>query len=139
MLVKCFWSPNSRYEHSEAASGAFQQWQQQQWITFTSADYYMQSLQALVYCWQKCTQLLMATTFKNTVSKLKARSMKQRYCALHIYRILQGNKDEALPGSTYKFLTIVQTYSRQLNITLQEGFHRSTTIRCSKYISLQSY
>lgn len=63
MLVECFWSPNSGHEHNVAVNGAFQQWQQQEWITFTSADY-VHSLQALVHCQQKCTQLLVVIMFK---------------------------------------------------------------------------
>jgi len=38
----------------EAMGGAFQQWQQQQWFTFASADMYKRGMWVLVHCWQKC-------------------------------------------------------------------------------------
>ena len=53
MLDECFWRPISGFEHSEVVGGAFQQWQKQ-WITFASAGFYKQSMQALVHHWQKC-------------------------------------------------------------------------------------
>ena len=48
------WRPNSGCEHSEAVGGAFQQWQQQQWITSTGADFYKHGMQTPIQCWQKC-------------------------------------------------------------------------------------
>jgi len=35
--------------------GAFQQWQQQQWVTSIGADFYKCSMQALIHRWQKWT------------------------------------------------------------------------------------
>jgi len=50
-LAERLWKPNSGCEHSEVAGGAFQQWQQQQWLTSTGVDVYKHGVQALVHCW----------------------------------------------------------------------------------------
>ena len=52
MLAEHLWRLNSGYEHSQAAGGTFQQWQQ--WVTSTGADFYEHDLQVLVLHWQKC-------------------------------------------------------------------------------------
>ena len=53
-LAERLWRPNSRCEHSEAVSGAFQQCPQQQWVNSTGTDFYKHGMQTLVYCWWKC-------------------------------------------------------------------------------------
>ena len=54
VFTEHLWRPNSRCSHHEAVGGAFQQWWQRQWVTFTGADCYKHSMQALVHCWWKC-------------------------------------------------------------------------------------
>ena len=53
MLAEHFWRPNSGCECSKALSGAFQQWQKQQYITSADIDCYKCSMLALVH-WRKC-------------------------------------------------------------------------------------
>lgn len=38
-----------------AQHGALQQWKLQQWVTSTAAGIFECDMQALVYCWRKCT------------------------------------------------------------------------------------
>ena len=52
-LAECLWRPNRGCEHSEAVGDVFQQWQQQQWVTYADADCYEHGIQALVHCWRK--------------------------------------------------------------------------------------
>jgi len=49
MLDECLWRPNSGYQHSEVASGAFQQWRQQ--VICADADISKHGMQALVHSW----------------------------------------------------------------------------------------
>jgi len=67
MLAEHLWRQNSVCEYSEAADGAFQQWQQQQWVTTAGADLCQDGMQALVHCWQKsranCEKLCSKTVF----------------------------------------------------------------------------
>jgi len=53
MLAELSRRPTSGCEHSEAVGGAFQQWQQQQWVTSAGADFDKSGMQVLVHCWQK--------------------------------------------------------------------------------------
>jgi len=48
MLAEHLQRPNSECECSELVGGAFQQWQQQQWVTTSGADFYQLSMQAHV-------------------------------------------------------------------------------------------
>jgi len=50
-LDVCLWRPNGGCEHSEVVGGAFQQWEQQQWVTSAGADFEECGIQALVHCW----------------------------------------------------------------------------------------
>ena len=53
MFAECLWRPNDGSEHSEAASGAFQQWWQRQLVTSSGANVYKCGMQALVHHWRK--------------------------------------------------------------------------------------
>jgi len=48
------WRPNSECEHSEAVGGAFQQWQQRQWVASTGAEFDKHNIQGLVHHREKC-------------------------------------------------------------------------------------
>jgi len=48
MLAEYFCRPTSGCDYSEAVDGASQQWQQQQYITSTGADFYKSDMQVLV-------------------------------------------------------------------------------------------
>ena len=54
VLAECLWRPNSGCEQSEAVSGVFRQWWQQQWVTSTGIDLYKQSMHTLVHHRWKC-------------------------------------------------------------------------------------
>ena len=54
MLAEHLWRTNSGCEHSEPVGGAFQQWQQWQWVTSSGAGFYKHSMQALVHAQWKC-------------------------------------------------------------------------------------
>ena len=53
-LGECLWRWNNGCKNSEVAGGAFQQWQQQERVISTGADFYKRSLRALLHCWWKC-------------------------------------------------------------------------------------
>ena len=53
MLSECLWRPNTGCKHGEVVGGTFQQWQQQQWVTSSGADFYECGMHALVHHWQK--------------------------------------------------------------------------------------
>ena len=61
MLAEHLWRPNSGCEHSEAVGATFQQWQQ--WYErraafWTAMHSYKHSMQVLVHCWWKKTELM---------------------------------------------------------------------------------
>jgi len=48
------WKPTSGCGNSEVVSGAFQQWQEEQWVTTSAAVIYKNGMRTLVHCWLKC-------------------------------------------------------------------------------------
>jgi len=54
MLAEHLWRPNNGCQHSEAASGAFKQWQQRPWITSTGTGFSEHGTKAVVHHQQKC-------------------------------------------------------------------------------------
>ena len=68
-LAECLWRSNSGFGHSKAEGGAFQWWQQWQWITSAGTDFYKYSMQALVHCLRKC--IMMVTILKNSILWLR--------------------------------------------------------------------
>ena len=53
-LAELLLRSNTGCGHNEVMGGAFQQWWQQQWVTFAGADCYKHSVQALVHPWWIC-------------------------------------------------------------------------------------
>jgi len=62
-LAEHLWKPNSRC-HTEAMSGAFQQWQQ--WVTSTDAGFYKKACRLLFVAGENA-QLMVLTMLKNSL------------------------------------------------------------------------
>jgi len=57
---------SSGCEHSEVVDGVLQHWQQPQWVSCTSADFYECSMQLLLIAGKNAQQMVV-TTLKNSV------------------------------------------------------------------------
>ena len=60
MLAECLWRPNSGCKHSEAVSGAFQQWWQRLRGTFAGAEFDEHGMQTPVHLWWKCIAMVVS-------------------------------------------------------------------------------
>ncbi len=73
----------------------FQQWPQRKQVTFTGADFYEHSMQALIHQWQKCIASGGGHAEKECF--VAENHAANRYCcALCICHGSHGNKQEAL-------------------------------------------
>ena len=95
MFAEDLLRPNIEREHSEAVGGAFQQLQQQQWVTSTGADFYKHGMQALACLWQE--YIVNGGDYVEEQCFIAENlCIKQHYCAFCIYSGFCGDKQELL-------------------------------------------